>query len=304
MDKQNIYNKLKDPLWLRSFTKFMSYACDSAGSLKLEDFNLNLLFAHFGTNGFYGAGHTTIPHNHPAATIECVIDGPISYSIEGESYTIRENEGLILLPGIKHYWSCNKDVIIMGIQVHLNAPNRKLNQITELWGSGCHIANIEQNGDFPALMNELFNLEQFTCFHAEKFGRKLMLLILDMLEDTLLRTSNYTFNKNLSPSRASELCQEVSLFIKNNSEQDLSLNNIACFATISERHLNRIFKEHIGLSVMNYLNTVRLEKAYNLLMEDHTLSVKQVAYLSGFSSASYFSYAFKKHFNRSPSGLT
>ncbi|MBO0841601.1 MAG: helix-turn-helix transcriptional regulator, partial [Nocardioides sp.] len=77
----------------------------------------------------------------------------------------------------------------------------------------------------------------------------------------------------------------------------LSASEIAVGAGISERHLSRLFAE-AGSSVPRHILGRRLDLAYALLAEgeDPTLRTVDVAARCGFTSASYFSQAFRKRF--------
>ena len=54
------------------------------------------------------------------------------------------------------------------------------------------------------------------------------------------------------------------------------------------------------MSFTEYLTQVRLEHAKNMLKEGN-MSIKEVAYATGFHSQSYFSKIFKKYTGTSPS---
>ena len=59
------------------------------------------------------------------------------------------------------------------------------------------------------------------------------------------------------------------------------------------------FKRSTGKTLRDFVEDVRLEIAVNLLINtDKTLT--EIAYECGFSSQSYFSYAFKKKMNVTP----
>ena len=71
---------------------------------------------------------------------------------------------------------------------------------------------------------------------------------------------------------------------------------------ISDRHLRRIFEQHLGVSPLQYLQTRRLLNAKQLLA-DTDLPVTQVALASGFGSVRRFNAAFAGHYGLSPGAL-
>lgn len=68
---------------------------------------------------------------------------------------------------------------------------------------------------------------------------------------------------------------------------------------ISDRHLRRLFKEHLGKSPMDIKTENRLGLAISLLGEDEN-AVSDVAYAAGFQSLRRFNDAFKTAYQMSP----
>lgn len=80
---------------------------------------------------------------------------------------------------------------------------------------------------------------------------------------------------------------------------DISLDGLARRYAMSERSLNRQFKEHTGLPPMNYLLQLRLSKAIHYLRKGNS-AVTDVAFRCGFNDSTYFSHCFKKRFGLAP----
>ncbi|MFD2613312.1 AraC family transcriptional regulator [Paenibacillus gansuensis] len=81
--------------------------------------------------------------------------------------------------------------------------------------------------------------------------------------------------------------------------QPISIENMAKTLGYHRTHLSKMFKQYTGLSPMNYLLKVRMERAQKLLGE--RLTIDQVASSVGFTDPLYFSKQFKKWNGCSPS---
>ena len=79
----------------------------------------------------------------------------------------------------------------------------------------------------------------------------------------------------------------------------ISREELVTVADLNEDYAERIFKEDVGLSIMDYLRTQRIAKAKDLLLNS-TLKVGDIAFLLQFSSTSHFARVFKKVTNTSP----
>ena len=75
---------------------------------------------------------------------------------------------------------------------------------------------------------------------------------------------------------------------------DFSISSLCTGVGISHPHLLRLFKEKYNITLIKYLNQKRIEYACNLLLTTD-LSVKSVAFSSGFSDELHFMKTFKKH---------
>src|SRR5699024_1622057 len=93
-----------------------------------------------------------------------------------------------------------------------------------------------------------------------------------------------------------ELVNEIQLYIENHYSEDLSLEQIAQEFYTSSTTLSRLFKEFSADTPINYLINYRLEKAKNLIAENSSLSIKEVAQSVGYEDSLYFSKLFKKRF--------
>lgn len=84
-------------------------------------------------------------------------------------------------------------------------------------------------------------------------------------------------------------------YIENKFCEPLNISRIADYVGIHPSHLQRLFSESVGITILQYLTNIRIEKAKLLLETEEKLSVSDVARLVGFSSRQHFTLCFKKH---------
>lgn len=88
-------------------------------------------------------------------------------------------------------------------------------------------------------------------------------------------------------------------YINRNYADIKTLDQIASYFFISKYHLCRIFKSAMQMTIVDYLNQIRIKNARQLLeLSDQDMG--NIAELCGFSSISYFSAVFKKSIGISP----
>lgn len=97
-----------------------------------------------------------------------------------------------------------------------------------------------------------------------------------------------------SRKKYSALLEEAKNYIEHHYvDEDISLNSTAASVNLSANHFSRIFSQEMGQTFVEYLTSVRMERAKELL---RTTSMKsaEIAYAVGYKDAHYFSYLFKK----------
>ena len=81
------------------------------------------------------------------------------------------------------------------------------------------------------------------------------------------------------------------IFMYDNIEKKLSVDDIASAVNVSPSYFAKIFKESTNKSPIEYLGNIRIDKAKRMLkIADKNLT--DIAFDCGFSSSSYFSHCF------------
>lgn len=94
--------------------------------------------------------------------------------------------------------------------------------------------------------------------------------------------------------------EKVLEFMHQKFGEKLTVGKMAKIAKMSESHFIRCFKKETGVSPMEYLIEIRLNKAKKLLVSE-TKSITEISLMCGYNSASHFSTSFIKHNKVSPS---
>ena len=87
---------------------------------------------------------------------------------------------------------------------------------------------------------------------------------------------------------------------ENYTKENISISYLAELSGVSESYLRRLFQLVFSVSPAVYMRNMRIKYAKELLLSKE-YSVTDVAMLSGFNDAAYFSREFKKSEGVSPS---
>lgn len=81
----------------------------------------------------------------------------------------------------------------------------------------------------------------------------------------------------------------------------LSLQQLSQVFHLNQAYLGQLIKKSSGLSFHALLNHIRLEKAKEILQQNSTIPIKDLANALGFTDAYYFTRVFKQRFGQTPS---
>lgn len=93
---------------------------------------------------------------------------------------------------------------------------------------------------------------------------------------------------------------QVQLYIQENLDSELTLDELARYAHFSPYHFHRIFRGFVGESVAEYTRRLRMEAAASMLWTTKK-SVTEIGLDVGYQTTEAFSRAFRKHYGASPS---
>lgn len=101
------------------------------------------------------------------------------------------------------------------------------------------------------------------------------------------------------PRFSHQTVNKVILYINDEVETELSVEEIAKYLQVSTSHLSRIFREHVGITLVEYLNVRRVEESQYYLRNTNK-SILDISKQYHFCNQSYFTRIFKKYTEVTP----
>ncbi len=166
------------------------------------------------------------------------------------------------------------------------------------------------NNDVPSLFIETDNNVEYLHFLLLKQVNSknpdnvyVDYLVMEILYWFLDRIDNRSFGAGLPfkiKQRHLQTIENAKEYIFNNFVEDITLTDIAGHCNISLFHFSRIFREIAQCSPYQFLRNVRLCNSKQLV-ENTSLPIKDVSFLSGFQNVENFNLAFKEKYHHTPS---
>ena len=109
---------------------------------------------------------------------------------------------------------------------------------------------------------------------------------------TLLKNAVVGLNKNAAFTCTPEM-KKILNYITENLREEISLDTIAAFVNMNSSYFSRYFKSKTGGNFIDFLTSMRIEKAKELLAETD-LSIEEISAMVGHVNKAYFTKVFKK----------
>lgn len=252
---------------------------------------------------------------HPKRQIDSfvlivVIKGTLCIYQNENKYNIGKNQYLLLFSGHEHGGISHSDSELSYYWCHFKIPDSNFSVLddTALKKRLKLIEASGQNADDYYVLPE----------HGDiKSGERISILFSQMLDNASDMHSRYAADYALSllaTSITSEFLHSyddsrhglskksvsyITEWIKSNYALKLSVNSIAWRFNYNPSYLSIIFKRYTGTTVINYINTTRINVSKQFLLETDD-TVKSIAMRCGFSDEKHFMKTFKSHVNTTP----
>ncbi len=228
-------------------------------------------------------------HFHSGMELIYAMQGRITLVVEGDNHEIGEGELGIVFPGQIHSYETslgninNGKIILLGQRL-LGEYNAEL--------SGYAVASpvfalSRLHADCIAAINTLISSDGEDIRVQKAYSQLFLCRFLPAVQ-LIAR----------GPSEEGLLYSLVK-YMEENFRENISLTDVANALYVSKYHLSRIFSRVLKKNFNDYLNSLRINAAVQL-MDSTELSITKIAYEVGFGNNRTFNRAFQKQMNTTP----
>lgn len=144
-------------------------------------------------------------------------------------------------------------------------------------------------------VNHLIERLTYTFTNNNKSKDVLLDLMIQELIVRLLQTKAKSLIINDPQIFSDTRIGTVIKYIKDNlTNKDINVDALAKKAHMSASHFHKQFKNTLGISPIDYLNSEKIKFSKKLIKESKDFRMSEIAFQSGFNNTSYFNRQFKK----------
>ena len=255
-----------------------------------------------------------VPHRHDFIEIAFFDGGTCIHRYQGADVRLIPGDLLVIIPHEDHAYEVVSESVIYNCLFYPEALGEDWDKLKSISGiydllivepfyrpeSGIHdvlqllpaeregaisilktmMAEQESRRDGYELMQKA-NLTQLLCLLGRAWGKQFQ-----------QKTDLYLGKRNLLAAAMD--------YIEENIRNELKVGNLASKVYLSPTYFRRLFKETTGLTPIDYINSIRIAKARNLL-EEGDMPISEVGTAVGIVDQNYFSKLFKSLTGMSPS---
>jgi AraC-like DNA-binding protein len=250
-------------------------------------------------------------HTHDCTELAIVMKGSASHLINGHAHPARAGDVYVIKPGVSHGFADTDGFVhyvfsyMPDMLDSLGPDIRRTTGFQTLFAIGHSPANASFNSMLCLSMDGLAHFERLAEsiigeFQSMRTGyESLAKARFVEIITLLLRSYDEQGSRGGTPldvERAARLASHLEC----NFKDAPGMPSIARRLGVSERQLRRIFGRHYGMSPLDYLMKVRINRAASLL-NSSDMTLPEIAFACGFTDANYLSRQFKSHTGISPS---
>ncbi|MBO4242659.1 MAG: helix-turn-helix domain-containing protein [Clostridiales bacterium] len=252
-----------------------------------------------------------VPHYHDFIEVAYVTNSEATVTVNKSKYTVRSGDMLVLIPGDVHTYSVKSgcklaciqadtdflfSTILSNSDLHYSMPYT----LSRKEGARIFRATELDDTDIPRLIYRLFQ----ESTEKKSFYKLAMRADLSSIALHVFRTwdringeleSEDSKRNGISSYRLTGVLDAIEKEYMN----EITAESMAKKAGMSYSYFSRYFKSTIGHTFSEYLNSVRIKAAEDLLINTD-IPVSEVASKVGFANTSYFIAQFKKQLHITP----
>ncbi|MGZ3951684.1 MAG: helix-turn-helix domain-containing protein [Flavisolibacter sp.] len=234
-------------------------------------------------------------HFHPELELTYILSGS-GTRLVGDSIEAFGPGDLVLSgAGLPHTWVSDKkqkrkcEAIVLQfpgdtlVQLESLPEFDRFKQLIKNSASGIHFSK-EVAKKYERLFSKIETQKGDTSF------LKLLEILCGLAKEKYRLLSHAKVHNNYSQQDTARVNKVLQL-IEKNYEEKITIGEVASLVHLSKSAFCKFFKRHVGKNFTKYLNEVRINRACFLLL--HTdVSIKEIAYRTGFENSSYFNRIF------------
>ena len=253
----------------------------------------NEKYSHIFSNYHYGDYPEL--HNHDFWEFSIIVQGSYEHILNRKKEILTKNTAVLLRPQLDSHYIISKTPDSTILNIRLCTPFVK---------DFCYGISDTFYDDLVKNENMIFTLTEGQVKKIIDYTSFIKANPSDTNKSPIFFLTSYIFEKVFSQYNllSSDKPQWLTnLFLKIYSPENINwtVKDIVDNTPYSQSHLIRLFKQHTGKTLVEYLTEIKMQRACELLSDTNS-SIVSIAMMLGYSDSSHLNRTFKKYYGISP----
>lgn len=222
-----------------------------------------------------------------------IVDGQgVFESTSCPKRTVKAGDIFLLYPGEWHTYTPNRYTGWKEYWIGFKGPNMDSRVSSGFFHKEEPIYNIGFNEQVIELYREAINVAK----EQRKYFQQVLTGIVNLIVGIAFSTHE---NKKLRDNGEQKIIDKARIYMQENLKGNLDMPEVAKYLNISYSSFRHIFKRYIGISPAQYYINLKIHAA-KIMLQNPSLSIKEISYILNFETPEYFAKLFKKKTGVSP----
>lgn len=251
---------------------------------------------------FIDPGQSVISqHHHDWIEIVYLIHGDLEVQVNHQTYEVKRNDFVVVNPMSIHSTRCRNGNTAILLQIPLSFLEKLVPDIRE------YVFSVDMSSKDPRVQTKLSVIRSTLqdlwiayLFQEEGYIFRCYSLIFELIYILIHSFSKKADRKELRKNQKNlERLESIIHYVECHYKEPISIQKIAGLVGLNEIYFSRFFKSNMGVTFLEYLNMVRLNKIYVDLLNTN-MSIKDIQEKHGFYNEKVFRRMFREVYGCSP----
>lgn len=250
---------------------------------------------------------SVMPHFHSVLELIYAEKGCLETTIRGALYTAHQGELIVVPNFMAHDLKAPEGADVIALVIPLNYLKNfryilgkkefipyvmSVGKATERIVYALKLLMDDVSDNAPSFTERIPYNPQFEYHNSLITQGQISTILGTLLESVPMQDSPDDF--------CDEAIQKILMYLNQNFDKNISQKTLSASLGYTQSRVSRLFNRSVGISVPQYLNTIRSKAAANILIECGLISNADVLSEAGFDSERTFYRVFKEFFGISP----
>ncbi len=245
-------------------------------------------------------------HTQRNFEVSLLLSGNMSYSINDKEQIFEAGDVLIIPPDVRHGWRVLSESIVFSFMINISrcgdGTRRSLEALFQaIVNRNYRVRNfIEFNQIIQQMIDEISSPRKA---YEDKVLYLMKIGFIELIRTLLPGATVNSTERNMPPIRGDKgknIQEMVHLYIQDNINRAIILQEISDYVGLSSGYLNMLFKKENGITINQAIINKKMEWACRYLVQTDR-QVKDIAALVGYDNVNYFYLQFKRKYGVTPS---